>query len=213
MRKDIDGFDIEAFDLDDLLMQNGMIDEFMYLQNVRNRRLFLNGEIKEKNVGDVVRNILKYNAEDKGIPTEERKPVLLYISSEGGDVDSGFTLIDVVENSKTPVYVVNLGYCYSMAFIIYLAGHKRYATKNSKFMVHDGNSYVGGSTGKAKDTMDFIEAIEKRVKAYIVSRTKISAQKYTKNFRREWYMYADEAKSYGVCDSILGEDVDIDDIS
>ena len=57
MRKDIDGFDIEAFDLDDLLMQNGMIDEFMYLQNVRNRRLFLNGEIKEKNVGDVVRNI------------------------------------------------------------------------------------------------------------------------------------------------------------
>ena len=213
MRKDIDGFDIESFDLDDMLMQNGMIDEYLYLQNIRNRRLFLSGEIKEKSVGDVVKNILKYNSEDKGKAAEERTPVLLYISSEGGDVDSGFMLIDVIENSKTPVYVINLGYCYSMAFIIYLAGHKRYASKNSKFMVHDGSSYVGGSTGKAKDTMDFIDAIEKRIKSYIVSRTKISAQKYTKNFRREWYMYADEAKSYGVCDFILGEDVDIDDIA
>ena len=213
MRKDIEGFDIGTFDLDELLVSNGMIDDYLYLQNIRNRRLFLTGEITERNVSDVVKNILKYNAEDKGAAQEERKPVMLYISSEGGDVDSGFMLIDVIENSKTPVYVVNLGYCYSMAFIIYLAGHKRYASKNSKFMIHDGSSYVGGSAGKAKDTMDFIEAIEKRVKAYIVSRTKITAQKYTKNFRREWYMYADEAKSYGVCDSILGEDVDIDDIT
>ena len=213
MRRDIEEFDIEDFDIDELLINNGMIDEYVRLQDIRNRRLYLTGEIREKNINEIVKNILKYNAEDKGKVPEERQPVLLYLSSEGGDVDSGFMLIDVIENSKTPVYVVNLGYCYSMAFVIYVAGHKRFASKNSKFMIHDGNSYVGGSTGKAKDTMDFIDAIEKRIKQYIVTKTKITAQKYAKNFRREWYMYADEAKSYGVCDSILGEDIDIDDIA
>ena len=213
MKITADEIGIESIPLEGIFEKNSSVDDYLYLIDIKNRKLTLKDEISVLAVDDISRNILRYNAEDKGIPVEERKPILLYLTSNGGDVDSGFELIDVIENSKTPVHIINLGYCYSMAFIIYLAGHKRYASKNSTFMIHDGNSYVANSGGKAQDTMDFIAKVEKRIKEYILSKTTISAKEYTRNLRKEWYMYASEAKEKGVVDAILGEDIDIDDIT
>lgn len=213
MRRDIDGFDIETFDIGNLLASNGMIDDYFYYLDVKNRRLTLKESINVQSVDRVSSQILKYNAEDRGKPVEERQPILLYLTSDGGDVDSGFELIDVIENSKTPVYIINLAYCYSMGFIIYLSGHKRFASKNAKFMIHDGSSSVSNSGGKAQDTMAFITNIEKRIKEYILSKTTITPKEYTRNLRKEWYMFADEAKAKGLVDAILGEDIDIDSIS
>ena len=213
MRKDADDIGIGAIDLNELLSKESFVDDYFYLQDIKDRKLTLKGQIDTCSVDEVSGHILRYNAQDKGIPTEERKPILLYLTSDGGDVDAGFELIDVIENSKTPVHIINLGYCYSMAFIIYIAGHKRYASKNATFLIHDGSSYVSNSNGKAQDTMDFIAKIEKRIKEYILSKTSISSKEYTRNLRKEWYMYAGDAKEKGVVDAILGEDIDIDDIS
>lgn len=214
MRRDIEGIEFAEIPLSELFQSgSGFVDEYMYLQEIKDRKLFLKEEITVESVDHVVRNILKYNAEDRGKEPAERKPILLYISSDGGDVDSGFELIDVIENSKTPVYIINLGYCYSMAFIIFCAGHKRYASKNAKFLMHDGNSVIGGSTGKAQDTMDFAKRIEKKIREFILDKTNISYKEYMKNLRKEWYMFVDEAKAKGIVDGILGVDVDIDAIS
>ena len=206
-RKSYYDFDI---DFEGIMLENGMVDEMFRLQDLRNRKLFLTDEISQISVGDIVKNILQYNCDDKGIAADERVPILLYVSSVGGSVDAGFELIDVIENSKTPVYTINLGYQYSMGLLIGLAGHKRFATKNAKYLMHDGSNFVYNSGAKAQDQMRFQGKVEDRIKEYILSHSKLTQEEYDANLRVEWYMFADEAKERGFVDSIIGVDCDMD---
>ena len=65
-----------------------------------------------------------------------REPIKLYINSYGGSIYDMWGLIDVILNSKTPIYTYCTGYAMSAAFKIFLAGHKRYCYKHSIFMYH-----------------------------------------------------------------------------
>lgn len=183
------------------------------LEDYDGRRLFLNTDIDESIITTIVYHILRYNRLDKGKPIEERVPILLYINSPGGDVPAGFGLIDVILQSKTPVYTINQALAASMGFLIFIAGHKRYTMKHGEFLMHDGSTFTWDSTAKAKDRLDFeTNELEKSTKEYIISRTKIDEQLYDEKYRIEWYMMSDSAKKYGVCDYIIGEDCDIDEI-
>lgn len=209
-RTDMNFYDI---DIDETtLLQSGGVNEIFYLKNIQNRKLYLTSDIDDCVIDDIVSHILQYNADDKGKPVAERKPILLYCSSNGGNVDPGFELIDVILQSKTPVYTINLGFQYSMAFLIGLAGHKRYGSKNAKYLMHDGSNFVYNSGAKAQDQMEFNKRIEERVKEYVLKMTKITSEMYDAQMRKEWYMFADEAKELGITDYIIGEDCDLDEI-
>lgn len=121
-------------------------------------------------------------------------------------------LIDAIQNSKTPVYTINLGYWYSMGFLIGLSGHKRYATKNAKFLMHDGSNFIYNSSAKARDQMRFNDRVEERVKEHVLSLSNLGGDEYDAKLRVEWYMFADEAKERGFVDCIIGEDCDIDEV-
>lgn len=204
-------YDIEiAFE--DAMVENGMIDGLFYLRDLKQRKLFLNEDVSAFSVSEIVKHIMQFNAEDRLIPVEERTPILLYVTSNGGDVDAGFELIDVIQSSKTPVYTINLGYQYSMGFLIGIAGHKRFATKNAKFLHHDGTNVIINSGTKVKDQMEFQDKIEARIKNYVINRTKVTEQEYDTHLRQEWYLFADEAKEYGMVDCIIGIDCDIDEV-
>lgn len=202
-------FDVE---LDEILLDNGMINDLFYLKDLKQRKLFLNSDIDQYTVIDVVKHIMQFNKEDKGIDIKERAPIILYITSRGGEVDAGFELIDVIQSSKTPVYTVNLGYQYSMGFLIGLAGHKRFATMNAKFLMHDGSSFLYGTGTKVQDQMEFQKRVECRIKSYILSRSNITEEEYDSKLRVEWYLFADDAKEKGFTDYIIGVDCDIDEM-
>lgn len=204
-------YDIDV-SIEKILIEGGMVDELFYLKDLKQRKLFLNADIDQSSVADIVKHIMQINKEDKGLEPHERKPILLYITSNGGEVDSGFELIDVIMNSKTPVYTINLGYQYSMGFLIGLSGHKRFATRNAKFLMHDGSNFVYNSGAKAQDQMEFNRKIESRIKQYVLSRSKVSEEEYDSKLRVEWYLFADEAKEKGFVDYIIGEDCDINEI-
>ncbi len=199
-------------EIDKALIDAGLVDELFYLKDLKQRKLFLNADVDQFSVFDIVKHIMQFNKEDKGIPVENRKPILLYVTSNGGEVDAGFELIDVIQSSKTPVYTINLGYQYSMGFLIGLAGHQRFAMPNAKFLMHDGSNFVYNSGAKAQDQMEFQRRIEERIKAYILSRSKITSEEYDSKLRVEWYLFADEAKEKGFVDTIIGLDCDINEI-
>ena len=134
------------------------------------------------------------------------------MTSNGGSVYDGFKLIDIIQNSKTPVYTVNTGYQYSMGFLIGLAGHKRFATRNAKFLMHDGSNFVYGSGAKVQDQMEFQKRVEKRIKDYVLSRSNVTSEEYDQKLRVEWYLFADEAKEKGFTDYIIGIDCDMDEM-
>lgn len=204
-------YDIEV-DLEDVLVEGGMIDDLFYLKDLQQRKLFLNDDITSLTIESVVKHIMQFNKEDKGIDTDERQPILLYVSSNGGCVDAGFELIDVIQSSKTPVYTINLGFQYSMGFLIGLAGHKRFATENAKFLMHDGSNFIYNSGAKAQDQMEFQRKVEARIKEYILSRSKLTSEEYDGKLRVEWYLFADEAKEKGFVDYIVGVDCDVDEV-
>jgi len=188
-----------------------MADKFQ-MEDLAQRKLYINGEIDETIIDDYIYFILKWNKEDKEKSVSERQPILLYCSSCGGSVDDGFALIDVILQSKTPVYTINLSYWYSMGFMIGIAGHKRFATENAKFLMHDGQNFVWNSSSKVKDQMKFQEQVEQRIKDYILSRSKLSSKEYDDKLRVEWYLFGDQAKEKGFCDYVVGKDCDLDEI-
>ena len=204
-------YDIDI-DIDEALVKMGMMDDIFYLRDLKQRKLFLTANIDQFSIGDITKHIMQYNAEDKGIPTDERKPILLYVASNGGDVDAGFELIDTIPASTIPVYTINLGYQYSMGFLIGLAGHKRYAAQNAKFLMHDGSNLIWNSGAKAQDQMEFQKRVEQRIKQYVIARSNVTSEEYDSKLRVEWYLFADEAKEKGFCDHILGVDCELDEI-
>ncbi len=182
------------------------------MENEEQRRIWLNDSVDECVIDDYVYMIFKYNRDDKGVAVSKRKPIVLYINSPGGSVTSGYALVDAIQLSKTPVYTVNMGICYSMGFLIFLAGHKRFAMPHSTFLMHDGSSGVfWESTSKLKDRVEFeTDAMEKRTKDYILSRSNLSEKEYEDQYRREWYFYADEGKKHQMVDYIVGADKPLD---
>lgn len=204
-------YDIEI-EFEEALLKNGMVEDVFYLRDLKQRKLFISTNICQETVDDAIRHIMQINREDMGIAIKDRKPIILYVTSNGGDVDAGFALVDVILSSETPVYVINQGYQYSMGFLIGLAGHKRFAMPHSKFLMHDGSQFVYNSGAKAQDQMEFNKKQEERIKQYVLSRTKITSEMYDSQMRKEWYMFADEAKELGVTDCIIGEDCTINDI-
>lgn len=177
------------------------------------RHIFLNGEIEQNSISSVAYYILRYNMQDKNIPLSERKPIILYINSVGGSLVDGYGIIDAILMSETPVYTVNLAQCASMAFLVFIAGHKRYAMPHSEFMMHDG--FTGGfdSVSKLKDRIEFETVqLSDMIKKYVMEMTKINEDLYNRKYRVEWYFMADEAKRIGAVDYIVGTDCKLSEI-
>lgn len=202
-----------ALDLNSLV-QTWPIGDIFYYKDLQQRKLFLNGVITSESVEDPIHQILQFNKDDElnGIAPEDRRPIILYITSVGGSDIDGFALIDVIEASKTPIYTVNVGYEYSMAFLIGLFGHKRFCFKNSRFLLHEGYGGMSDSTSKMFDAVEFCKRIENRIKDIVISKTSISEELYNEKLRVEWYMLSDEAKELGVVDYIIGKDCDINEV-
>ena len=194
------------------VIQMSYTDEFE-VNDLKERRLFINDEIDSGIIDSIVYHILRYNKEDKGLAIKDRKPIYLFLNSNGGSVVDGYGVIDVMMTSKTPIYTINQASCFSMGFLIFLAGQKRYAMPRSEFLMHDGSTFSWDSMAKAKDRMEF-EAVqlEQVTKQYILNRTKIDEKLYDEKYRVEWYMLPEEAKRLGICTDIIGIDCDIDDI-
>lgn len=197
----------DDFDIDlDVFMQNNCLSDLFWLKDLKLRKFFLNYGVDQDGIHDIARHILQINAEDAEIPPEERRPILLYIASRGGSVDDGFELIDVIESSKTPVWTINLGYAYSMGFLIGITGHRRFAMRNAKFLMHDGTNIVWDSGTKAQDQMEFNRRVDLRIRDHVLAHSKLTPDEYDSKLRVEWYLFADEAKEKGFVDEIVGVD-------
>lgn len=208
---------VNLFDgeLEEFLVQNGMVDDLFYLRDINSRRLYLDGIIDQDTVSQLTRHILAYNRSDQAnaVLGFGNQHILLYINSLGGDVDAGLSLVDTIATSATPVYTVNLGYAYSMAALVALAGHQRFAMPNAKYLLHDGTGVVCNSGMKMQDQVQFQSRIDGRIRDFVLARSNLSESAYQEKLRTEWYFFADEAKEMGFVDQLIGTDCTIQEVS
>ena len=192
------------------------IYEYLGLQDIQDRRLYLKGIISSDMDGcsgtdymtaeDIVNYILQFNREDQtaGLSPTDRKPIRLYINSPGGDMTEGFPLVSAILLSKTPVYTINIGEWASMAFLIGISGHRRFSLPYMTFLMHDGSNFIHGSSSKVQDTAKFNERVEKEVvKRHVLAHSHITEKEYDKRFREEWYMLPEDALKNGFIDRIV----------
>lgn len=205
MRKKNDGENI--LDLGLNKFYDNTFDELL-----KERKILINCGIDEGCIELISAQIMKFNKQDKDIPVEKRKPIYLLINSLGGEVFSGLNCCSLIKSSKTPVIGVVLAYAYSMGAVIFSACHKKLMFENSSILIHDGSTSLSGSANKVKDLQKFYNLIDNKIKDIIVSNSKISSEEYDANIDRELYMMAEECKEKGLCDSIIGIDIPLDEI-
>lgn len=199
-------FDFEILIDDDIktLSKTNLPDYYLlsFYKRLVNREIFWNDDI-DTDLVDFSWQILEWNRQDKDTLIENRKPIIIYINSDGGCLNSVMNFIDVIKLSKTPVITIAMGKAYSAGGLLLMAGHKRYIFKDTTFLLHDGSTGAFGSVSKVVDSLEFTQKTEKRMKEFILSNTDIDEDLYDKNYRRDWFMFSDEIIKYGVADKII----------
>lgn len=157
------------------------------------------------------KQIIEWNREDKDIPVESRKPIKLMFFSYGGQIDINYSFIDLIQQSKTPIWGINMGQACSAACFIFIACHKRFTMPRSSFLIHQGG-VDGGFSGTYEQVVASIMEYQRQVEelgAYLIEYTKIDQEMLNERFASEWYLTASEAIELGVADKIID---DIDEI-
>ena len=185
-------------------MKNGVPDPTVinFFDLEKDRKIYLHGDVDDYIV-DLQQLILRWNMEDKDKPIEERKPIILYIMSDGGYLDYMWMLIDTMNASKTPIYTVCLGKAHSAASLIFLTGHKRFMTPHAKLIVHEGSAQFGGDATKVMDATESYKKQLKEMKEYILNHSKIERTALMKKKANDWELSAEYCLANGACDKII----------
>ena len=174
-----------------------------FYRNLENRVLWLDSDVDEYWL-EFSRKIIEWNREDKGLSPEQRKPIKLMFFSYGGSLDVNNALIDTIKLSTTPIYGVNVGQACSAGCFIYLACHKRFAFPNATFLIHqgEGNGFSGTYAQVVAAVMEYQRKVEE-LERYLRENTEIPDDILSENITTEWFLSADEALDYKVCDKIV----------
>ena len=171
----------------------------IYSRLLRERIVFLGGPIDDNVANLIIAQFLFLESEDP------KKDITLYINSPGGSATSTLALVDTMNHIKPAVSTVCVGLAASGGAIVLAAGAKgkRFALPNSEVMIHQP---LGGAEGQATDieiSARHILRLRERLNKLLANATGQSQDKIEKDVERDFFMYAEEAKKYGIIDEII----------
>ena len=171
----------------------------IYSRLLRDRIIFLSGEINDDIANLVVAQLLFLQGEDP------EKDINLYINSPGGSVYAGLALYDTMQYVKPAVSTVCVGLAASMAALLLAAGEKgkRYALPYSRILIHQP---LGGASGQATDIEIHareILSIKSITQDILVKHTGQDRARIEKDTERDYFMSAQEALDYGIIDKVF----------
>jgi len=175
------------------------------LVNTDKRIFYLSDDIDNSTIAQLNFNILYILDKDARNEKEkcnyERKPIHIYINSNGGNVYDMWSLIDIMLNSKTPIYTYCTGYAMSAAFNIFLAGSKRFISKHATLLYHQISCWRSGKYQDLVEDRKQMDWLQNSIEEYIMSRTKITKELLNdfRETKRDVYFHCDkDAKVLGV---------------
>jgi ATP-dependent Clp protease, protease subunit len=133
------------------------------------------------------------------------EPIRIVIHSQGGHVESGDTLHDVIRFIGPQVRMIGTGWVASAGALIYSAAPRehRYALPNTRFLLHQPLGGVGGQASDVEIEARQILAMRRRLNAIFAEATGQTIEKITKDTERNHWMNADEARDYGLVGKIV----------
>ena len=168
----------------------------LYSRMLKDRIIFLIGEINELNASIVTSELLY-------LDNLCNEPIYLYINSPGGEVTSGMAIYDTIRFINSKVITIGIGLCASMAAFLLANGDERYALENTEIMIHQP---LGGAKGQATDIQiaaERIIKIKEKLNKILADATNKSIEEITLDTERDNYFDAINAKEYGLIDDII----------
>ena len=171
----------------------------IYSRLLKDRIVFLGGEVDDDSANLIVAQLLFLEADDPD------KDISLYINSPGGSVTAGMAIYDTMQYIKCDVSTICIGMAASMGAFLLAAGAKgkRRALPNSEIMIHQP---LGGARGQATDVAiqaEQLVKIKKKLNGILSARTGQPIEKVQTDTERDNYMDAEAALAYCLIDEII----------
>lgn len=171
----------------------------IYSRLLKDRIIMLTGEVNTHMANSIVAQLLFLEATDPG------KDIHLYINSPGGSVTAGMAIYDTMNYISSDVSTICLGMAASMGAFLLSSGAKgkRYALPNSEVMIHQP---LGGTQGQATEieiAARHILRTRERLNRILAENTGQTIEQIAIDTERDNFMYAEEAKAYGLVDEIV----------
>jgi ATP-dependent Clp protease protease subunit len=171
----------------------------IYSRLLKERIIFLNGEVNDVSASLIVAQLLFLEAEDAD------KDVQIYINSPGGSISAGLAIYDTMNFIKCDVSTICVGMAASMGAFLLASGKKgkRYALPNSEVMIHQP---LGGAQGQSVDVQIYANRLIKtreKLNKILSERTGQPIEVVNKDTDRDYFMSAQEAKEYGLIDKVI----------
>ena len=171
----------------------------IYSRLLKERVIFLSGEVEDRMANLIVAQLLFLESEDP------KKDINIYINSPGGSVTAGMAIYDTMQFIKPDVRTLCIGQACSMGAFLLAGGPagKRAALPNARVMIHQP---LGGFRGQASDIQihaQEILKIKQTLNERLAFHTGQSIERIEKDTDRDNFMSAEEAKAYGLVDDVL----------
>ena len=171
----------------------------IYSRLLKDRIVFVGGEVEDGMANAIVAQLLFLQAQDP------KKEISVYVNSPGGSVTAGLAILDTMKMLKCPVATYCVGQAASMGAILLAAGTKgkRHALPNARIMIHQP---WGGAQGKASDieiTAREILRLKDVLNGILAEASGKTVEEVLKDTDRDHFMSAEEAKAWGIVDTVL----------
>jgi ATP-dependent Clp protease protease subunit len=171
----------------------------IYSRLLKERIIFLGDQIEDNVANLIIAQLLFLESEDP------EKDISLYINSPGGVVTSGLAIYDTVRYLRAPVSTICIGQAASMGAVLLAAGAKgkRYALPNARIMIHQGSGGFRGNTPDVEIQMREMLHLTERLMQILAEHSGQTFEKVKRDSERDYFMSAEEAKSYGIIDEVF----------
>ena len=165
---------------------------------LKQRTITLFGEINQEVAEKVTQSLLCLDAESED-------PIKIFINSQGGHVESGDSIFDMIRFVKSKVYIIGTGWVASAGALIYSAPPKKYrlCLPNTRFMLHQPMGGVGGSASDAEIEAREIIKMRERLNQTFADQTGQPIEKVRQDCDRNFWMGPKEAIDYGLAGKVI----------
>ena len=177
-----------------------MLDERL----LRERIIWLEGEVRDENSNRIAKQLHVLAAEDPD------KDITLYINSPGGSITAGMVIYDTMQLIPNDITTIAMGLAASMGQFLLCAGApgKRYATPNTRIMMHQPLGGIGGTASDIKIQAEQMLFIKKRMAQLIADHSGQTLEQIEADSDRDRWFNPEDAKVYGLIDHVYSSAAD-----
>lgn len=175
------------------LMPNSVFERLL-----KDRIVWLGSEVRDANANEICAKILLLAAEDS------EKDIFLYINSPGGSITAGMAIYDTMQYVPNDIVTVGIGMCASMGQFLLSSGAKgkRYATPNTRVLLHQPSGGFGGTAADIQTQAELIMSMKRQLASITAAQTGKTVEQIMDDGDRDRWFTAAEALDYGFIDQI-----------